>query len=160
MYYDSIEVLSRRLHAGQVSPVKVVEACLQRIGSLNPKLNAFITVVGTDARDQATAAEAEIKAGRWRGALHGIPVAVKDFFDTAGVRTTAGSEHFKDRVPTADAAVVKKLKRAGAIIVGKTNMDALGMATTGLTSYFGPIDRFHGTTLMLLAARLPDRLRQ
>ena len=92
-----------------------------------------------DARDQARAAEAEIKAGRWRGPLHGVPVAVKDFYDTAGVTTTAGSEQFKDRVPDTDAEAVRRLRRAGAIVIGKTNMDALGMATTGLTSYFGPV---------------------
>jgi aspartyl-tRNA(Asn)/glutamyl-tRNA(Gln) amidotransferase subunit A len=106
---------------------------------LNPILNAFITVMADDARDQAKAAEAEIKAGKWRGPLHGLPVAVKDFYDTAGVRTTAGVEQFKDRVPDTDAEVVRRLRQAGAIVVGKTNMDALGMATTGLTSYFGPV---------------------
>jgi aspartyl-tRNA(Asn)/glutamyl-tRNA(Gln) amidotransferase subunit A len=92
-----------------------------------------------DARDQAKAAEAEIKAGKWRGPLHGLPVAVKDFFDTAGVTTTAGAEQFKDHVPDTDAEAVKRLRQAGAIVIGKTNMDALGMATTGLTSYFGPV---------------------
>jgi aspartyl-tRNA(Asn)/glutamyl-tRNA(Gln) amidotransferase subunit A len=68
-----------------------------------------------------------------------LPVGLKDFFDTAGVATTAGVEQFKDRVPNTDAEVVKRLRRAGAIVVGKTNMDALGMATTGLTSYFGAV---------------------
>jgi len=139
MYYDSIGELSRRIQDQTVSPVDVVEACLTRIETLNPRLNAFITVMADDARGQAKAAEAEIKAGRWRGPLHGLPVAVKDFYDTAGVTTTAGSEQFKDRVPDTDADAVKRLRRAGAIVVGKTNMDALGMATTGLTSYFGPV---------------------
>jgi len=138
MHYESIGRLSPRIHERSVSPVEVVEACMRRIETLNPTLNAFITVIG-NARDQARAAEAEIKAGRWRGPLHGIPVAVKDFYDTAGIRTTGGLEQFKDRVPDSDAEVVRKLKRAGAIIVGKTNMDTLGMATTGLTSYFGPV---------------------
>jgi aspartyl-tRNA(Asn)/glutamyl-tRNA(Gln) amidotransferase subunit A len=139
MYYDNISELSSRIHARTVSPVEAVEACFKRINVLNPKLNAFITVLENEARDQAKLAEAEINAGKWRGLLHGIPVAVKDFYDMAGVKTTAGSEQFKDRVPDADAEVVKKLKQAGAIIIGKTNMDALGMATTGLTSYFGPV---------------------
>jgi aspartyl-tRNA(Asn)/glutamyl-tRNA(Gln) amidotransferase subunit A len=139
MYYESIGELSRRIHDQTVSPVDVVEACLTRIDRLNPTLNAFITVMADEARQQAEAAEAEIKAGRWRGPLHGVPVAVKDFFDTAGVTTTAGSELFKDRVPNADAEAVRKLRQAGAIVIGKTNMDALGMATTGLTSYFGPV---------------------
>jgi aspartyl-tRNA(Asn)/glutamyl-tRNA(Gln) amidotransferase subunit A len=139
MYYDSIGELSRRIHEQTVSPVDVVEACLKRIGTLNRTLNAFITVMADDARNAARAAAAEIKAGRWRGPLHGVPVAVKDFYDTAGVATTAGFEPFKDRVPDTDAEAVKKLREAGAIVIGKTNMDALGMATTGLTSYFGPV---------------------
>src|SRR5262245_15569747 len=87
----------------------------------------------------AGAAEAEVKAGRWRGPLHGVPVAVKDFYDTSGIKTTAAFEHFSNRVPTEDADVVRRLKDAGAIIIGKTNMDTLGMATTGLTSFYGPV---------------------
>ena len=139
MHYDSIGALSKRIQQQTVSPVDVVDACLKRIATLNPALNAFITVMTDDARDQARVAEMEIKSGSWRGPLHGVPVAVKDFYDTAGVRTTAGFEQFKDRVPDTDAEVVRRLRRAGAIILAKTNMDALGMATTGLTSYFGPV---------------------
>jgi hypothetical protein len=71
--------------------------------------------------------------------LHGIPIGIKDFYDTAGIKTTAGFEPFKQRVPATDAVVVKKLKEAGAIIIGKTNMHKLGMGTTGLESYFGPV---------------------
>jgi aspartyl-tRNA(Asn)/glutamyl-tRNA(Gln) amidotransferase subunit A len=139
MYYDSIGELSARIQDQTVSPVDVVEACLKRIERLNPTLNAFITVMADAARDQAKAAKAEIRAGLWRGPLHGLPVAVKDFYDTAGVTTTAGFALFKDRVPDTDAEAVKRLRQAGAIVIGKTNMDALGMATTGLTSYFGPV---------------------
>jgi aspartyl-tRNA(Asn)/glutamyl-tRNA(Gln) amidotransferase subunit A len=139
MHYDTIGALSRRIQQQTVSPVDVVDTCLKRIAALNPLLNAFITVMADDARDQAKDAEAEIRTGGWRGPLHGVPVAVKDFYDTAGVATTAGSEQFKDRVPDSDAEVVRRLRRAGAIVIGKTNMDALGMATTGLTSYFGPV---------------------
>ena len=139
MYYDSIGELSRRIHARDVSPVAVTEACLKRIETFNPILNAFITVMADQARGQAKAAEADIRAGQWRGPLHGVPVAVKDFYDTAGVATTAGAEKLKNRVPDSDAEVVKRLKKSGAIVIGKTNMDALGMATTGLTSYFGPV---------------------
>jgi aspartyl-tRNA(Asn)/glutamyl-tRNA(Gln) amidotransferase subunit A len=139
LHYDSIGALSRRIQEQTVSPVDVVEACLKRIATLNPVLNAFITVMADDARDQAKEAEAEIRSGGWRGPLHGVPVAVKDFYDTAGVTTTAGFEQFKDRVPDTDAEAVRRLRRAGAIVIGKTNMDALGMATTGLTSYFGPV---------------------
>lgn len=138
LHYDSIHGIGQRIRRQEVSPVEVTAQCLERIDALNPRLNAFITLV-PDARDQAAAAAEEIRAGRWRGPLHGVPVAVKDFFDTAGVRTTGGSKQMADRVPDADAAVVKKLREAGAIIVGKTNMDALGLATTGLTSSFGPV---------------------
>jgi aspartyl-tRNA(Asn)/glutamyl-tRNA(Gln) amidotransferase subunit A len=139
MHYDSIESLGTRIRERTVSPVDVVDACLKRIATWNPVLNAFITVMADEARDQAREAEAEIRAGGWRGPLHGLPVAVKDFYDTAGVRTTAGCEEFEDRVPDTDADAVRKLRRAGAIVIGKTNMDALGMATTGLTSWFGPV---------------------
>ena len=139
MHYDSIGALSRRIQERTVSPIEVVDACLKRIATLNPVLNVFITVMADVARNQAKEAEAEIKAGGWRGPLHGVPVAVKDFYDTAGVTTTAGFEQFKDRVPETDAEAVSRLRRAGAIVIGKTNMDALGMATTGLTSYFGPV---------------------
>ena len=131
--------LSKSIRAQKVSPVEVVDTCLKRIEELNPKLNAFITVLADQAREQAQAAEAEIKAGKWRGPLHGIPVGIKDFYDTAGIKTTAAFEHFKDRTPAKDAVGVRKLKKAGAVIIGKMNMHQLGMGTTGLESYFGPV---------------------
>ena len=137
--YAMIGHLAKLIKTQKVSPVEVVDACLKRIEELNPKLNAFITVLADQAREQARTAEAQIKAGKWRGPLHGIPVGIKDFYDTAGVKTTAAFEHFKDRVPTKDAVSVSKFKKAGAIIIGKTNMNTLGMGTTGLESYFGPV---------------------
>jgi aspartyl-tRNA(Asn)/glutamyl-tRNA(Gln) amidotransferase subunit A len=136
--YARITALAKSIRKQNVSPVELLEACLKRIEDLNPKLNAFITVLNDQARQQARSAEAEIKAGKWRGPLHGIPVAVKDFYDTAGIKTTAAFEQFKDRVPAKDALGVQKLKKAGAIIIGKTNMHQLGMGTTGLESAFGP----------------------
>jgi aspartyl-tRNA(Asn)/glutamyl-tRNA(Gln) amidotransferase subunit A len=139
MHYTSIRELSEAIRRRDVSPVAAVESCLARIHGANASLNAFITVLDDEALNQARTAEAEIEAGRWRGTLHGIPVAVKDFFDVAGVKTTAGCELFRDRIAVADAKVVEALKRAGAIILGKTNMDALGMATSGLTSFYGPV---------------------
>jgi aspartyl-tRNA(Asn)/glutamyl-tRNA(Gln) amidotransferase subunit A len=138
-YYSSISELGKLIQAQEASPVEIVNVCLTRIEKLNPKLNAFITILTDHAREQAENAEAEIKAGNWRGPLHGIPVGIKDFYDTAGIKTTAAFEHFKDRVPTNDAVGVAKLKEAGAIIIGKTNMHKLGMGTTGLDSYFGPV---------------------
>src|SRR5215472_12396728 len=134
-----ITTLQERVRTQKISPVEVVNACLKRIEQFNPKLNAFITVLADQALEQGRVAEAEIKAAKWRGPLHGIPVGIKDFYDTAGIKTTAAFEHFKDRVPQQDARGVVKLKEAGAIIIGKTNMHQLGMGTTGLDSYFGPI---------------------
>ena len=138
-YYSSINELTKLIRAKKVSPVEIVHACLKRIKEFEPKLNAFITVLEDQALEQAKDTEAEIQAGKWRGPLHGIPIGVKDFYDTAGIKTTAAFERFKDRVPTKDAVGVAKLKEAGAIIIGKTNMHQLGMGTTGLDSYFGPI---------------------
>jgi aspartyl-tRNA(Asn)/glutamyl-tRNA(Gln) amidotransferase subunit A len=137
LYYLSIHELSEQIREQRVSPVDIVESCLERIESLNPTLNAFITVLAGQAREQANAAEAEIKAGNWRGPLHGIPVAVKDFYDTADIKTTAAFQHFENRVPAKDAVSVTRLKEAGAILLGKTNMHELGMGTTGLVSHYG-----------------------
>ena len=137
--HGDIHETSERVRTHKISPVEIVGACLARIEELNPTLNAFITVLKEEALEAARVAEAEIRAGHWRGPLHGVPVGVKDFYDTAGTRTTAGFEHFKNRVPTKDAVGVAKLKSAGAIVIGKTNMHELGMGTTGLVSYFGPV---------------------
>ncbi len=137
--YMSIMEASEKIKRGMVSPVALVNECVTRIAQLNPTVNAFITVLSDEALKQAAVAEAEIKKGQWRGPLHGIPVAVKDFYDTAGIRTTAGFVHFKDRVPAKDAVMVEKLKVAGAILVGKTNMHELGMGTTSAISYFGSV---------------------
>jgi Asp-tRNA(Asn)/Glu-tRNA(Gln) amidotransferase A subunit family amidase len=95
----SIGHASQLLRSKKVSPVELTQDCLRRIEQLNPKLNAFITVIGETALVDARRAEAEIQSGRWRGALHGIPIAIKDIVDTAGVRTTAASALFKDRIP-------------------------------------------------------------
>ena len=117
----------------------LVDTCLDRIAKLNPRINAFITVLADEVREQARTAEAEIAAGKSRGPLHGVPVGIKDMFDTAGIRTTAASARFKDRIPTKDAVAVQKLKDAGAIVVGKTNMHELAMGTTSVVSYFGAV---------------------
>jgi aspartyl-tRNA(Asn)/glutamyl-tRNA(Gln) amidotransferase subunit A len=139
IHYQTIGELHEQIKTGKMSPVDVVDSCLTRINRLNPTLNAFITVFDDEARELAKRAEAEINTARVKGPLHGIPVGIKDFYDTAGTRTTAAFEHFKNRIPKKDAAVVAKLKAAGAIVVGKTNMHRLGMGTTGLESAFGPV---------------------
>ena len=128
-----------RLRRKRVSPIELTQACLARIERLNPTLNAFITVTTESALDSARIAEGEIQRGRWRGPLHGMPIALKDLFDTAGVRTTAGSGVFKDRIPSEDAEVVRRLKAAGAIILGKTNLHEFAYGGTSAVSYFGPV---------------------
>ncbi len=128
-----------QLRRKAVSPVDLTEACLKRIEQYNPALKAFITVT----REQALAAAHEIAAehqrGKWRGPLHGIPIALKDNIDTAGVRTTGASELFKDRIPTEDAEVARRLKNAGAIILGKLNMHEFAYGTTSAVTYFGAV---------------------
>jgi aspartyl-tRNA(Asn)/glutamyl-tRNA(Gln) amidotransferase subunit A len=136
---QTISEVSRLVYTKKISPVELVKTCIKKINELNPKLNAFITILEEDAVSAASIAEVEINEGNWKGALHGIPVAVKDFYDTAGIRTTAAFENFKDRIPKKDAEVVKLLKQNGAILIGKTNMHKLGMGTTSADSYFGSV---------------------
>src|SRR5690349_7377803 len=137
--FDPILGIAERLRRGELSPTTLAELTLDRIDDLNPTLNAFITVTADLAREQASTAENQSRSGQWRGPLHGVPVGVKDFYDTAGIRTTAAFERFRNRVPAQDARAVQKLKEAGAIVVGKTNMHQLGMGTTGLESCFGAV---------------------
>jgi aspartyl-tRNA(Asn)/glutamyl-tRNA(Gln) amidotransferase subunit A len=125
----------------KVSPVQLTRGCLARIEAINPKLNAFISVTAESALAEARRAEAELQRGIWKGPLHGIPIALKDLIDTAGVRTTAASALFKDRVPREDAAVVQKLRAAGAVFLGKLNMHEVAFGpTTRKTSFFGPVN--------------------
>jgi aspartyl-tRNA(Asn)/glutamyl-tRNA(Gln) amidotransferase subunit A len=123
----------------KVSPVELTHECLGRIERLNPKLNAFITVTADSALAEAYQAEAEIQHDRWRSPLHGIPIALKDLVDTAGVHTTAASGVFKDRVPTEDAEVVRRLKAAGAVFLGKLNLQECAYGGSSAISYFGPV---------------------
>lgn len=135
----SITEASRLVRDKKISPVELTQGCLNRIERLNPKLNAFITVTAESALAQAREAEAEIQRGQWRGALHGIPIALKDLFDTAGVRTTAASGLFKDRVPVQDAEIVRRLKDAGAVLLGKLNMHEFAYGGSSVISYYGPV---------------------
>jgi aspartyl-tRNA(Asn)/glutamyl-tRNA(Gln) amidotransferase subunit A len=130
---------SERVRKKAISPVELAQACLQRIEQLNPLLNAYITVTAEAALAHARELEAEVQDGKWRGPLHGIPIALKDNIDTAGVRTTAASELFKDRVPLEDAEVVRRLKNAGAVILGKTNLHEFAYGGTSSISYFGAV---------------------
>jgi aspartyl-tRNA(Asn)/glutamyl-tRNA(Gln) amidotransferase subunit A len=128
------------VHRRKLSPVELTKACLTRIERLNPALNCFITVTAEQAIARAREAEIEIQRGKWRGPLHGIPIALKDLFDTAGVKTTAGSELFKNRIPTEDAEVVRKLKGSGAVLLGKTNMVEFAYGGNSAVSYFGAVN--------------------
>lgn len=130
---------SELVRTKKVSPRELTAACLARIQQLNPMLNAFITVTAEQATADAQRAEAEIMKGRWRGPLHGIPLGLKDLFDTAGVRTTGGSGQFAQRIPIEDADAVRRLKAAGAVILGKQNLHELGLGATSAASHFGPV---------------------
>jgi aspartyl-tRNA(Asn)/glutamyl-tRNA(Gln) amidotransferase subunit A len=136
---ESIVELGPRLRRKEVSPVELTRACLDRIEKLNPALSAFITVTAESALAEARAAETEILRGKWRGPLHGIPVALKDLIDTAGTRTTAASAVFEHRIPTEDAEVVRRLRRAGAVIMGKNNLHEFAYGGSSLVSFFGDV---------------------
>jgi aspartyl-tRNA(Asn)/glutamyl-tRNA(Gln) amidotransferase subunit A len=123
----------------KLSPLEITRAYLARIETLNPRINAYITVMGDSALKQAQALEAELAKGRTRGPLHGVPIALKDNIDTAGVKTTAASAVFADRVPKEDAVVVRKLREAGAVILGKLNMHEFAYGGTSAVSHFGPV---------------------
>ena len=132
-----LDEASRLLRRGKISPVELTDAALERIARLDPGLHAFITVVKDAARRQAREAAREIARGNWRGPLHGIPVSLKDNFETRGIRTTAGSKVLSDFIPSADSAVAAKLKQAGAILLGKTNLHEFAYGVTTENPFFG-----------------------
>ena len=135
----SLQGASALVQSKEISPVELTRACLDRIEALNPLLNAFITVTADTALAEARVAETEVRHGAWRGPLHGMPIALKDMIDTAGVRTTGASALFKDRIPPADAAAVLRLREAGAILLGKLNMQEFAYGGTSLPSRYGPV---------------------
>jgi aspartyl-tRNA(Asn)/glutamyl-tRNA(Gln) amidotransferase subunit A len=135
--YATIEQLGALLEKKKVSPVELASLYLARIESYGPRLNAFLTVTTESAMAEARAAEREIFRGRYRGLLHGIPIAVKDNFWTRGVRTTAGSTILRDFVPPEDAAAVRRLRRAGAVLLGKSNMHEFAFGITGENPHYG-----------------------
>ena len=130
---------STLIRARILSPVELVRAYLARIDRLEPRVNAYITVTSDLALKQAQQMEVELDAGRWRGPLHGIPIALKDNMDTAGIRTTAASALFADRVPTEDAAVYQRLNDAGAVLLGKLNMHEFAYGGTSSITHFEPV---------------------
>ena len=136
---SSISELGPRLRRKEISPVEMTRECLGHIEKLNPSLNAFITVTEESALAEARAAEDEIVRGIWRGPLHGIPIALKDLIDTAGVRTTSASALHENRVPSEDAEIVRRLRQAGAVLVGKNNLHEFAYGGSSLVSHFGDV---------------------
>jgi aspartyl-tRNA(Asn)/glutamyl-tRNA(Gln) amidotransferase subunit A len=135
----SLSEVSKRVHAKQVTAVELTTAVLDRIKTYNPKVNAYITVMREEALAQAAHLDDEAKAGKFRSPLHGIPIALKDNIDTAGTRTTAASGVFDDRIPDQDAEVVRRLKEAGAVLIGKTNLHEFASGGSSASTYFGPV---------------------
>src|SRR6516225_9676112 len=138
MLKATILELSKLLRTGAISPVELTRDCLDTI-ERRSLLNAFITVGAESALSEARAAEDEIRHGNWRGPLHGVPIGLKDLIDTAGVRTTAASQLFEDRIPGEDAEVVRRLKAAGAIVIGKQNLHEFAYGGSSMISYFGAV---------------------
>src|SRR5215211_7684382 len=133
---ETLETIARLIRERDVSPVEVVEAHLERIARLNPELNAIVTLA-PDAIERAREAEKAVMRGESVGALHGVPLTIKDTIETAGLRTTSGSAMRSDHVPERDAPAVARLKAAGAIILGKTNPAEMAMDYTGDNPVFG-----------------------
>lgn len=142
--FASIEEVARLIRRKKVSPVELTKLMLARIARLNPKLNAYITICADEASAQARKAEAELFAARGRkgrpdrGPLHGVPLSLKDNIYTAGIRTTAGSKILRDFVPQTDARVVRRLRSAGAVILGKTNLHEFAYGATTNNPHYGP----------------------
>lgn len=135
----TISELAPRLRNREISSLEITQECLARIEKLDPVLNAFITVTAESALLEARTADAEIGCGQWRGLLHGVPIALKDLIDTAGLRTTSASALHAARVPGEDAEVVRRLREAGAVIVGKNNLHEFAYGGSSLISHFGDV---------------------
>ena len=127
LHFASLAEIGRLYRSGELSPVELTRSSLDRIAAYDATLNAFITVTAEQALRQARQAEEELRTGLDRGPLHGIPIALKDLIDTAGIRTTCASRILRERVPQRDAALVERLATAGAVTLGKTNMSEFAM---------------------------------
>jgi len=134
----SLAEAGRLVRERELSPVEMTDAHLAQIGRLEPRLNAFITVTADEARRAAKAAEDEVAAGKHRGRLHGLPIAIKDLFDVAGVRMTAGSRILAENVATEDSEAAARLNAAGAVMLGKLNLHEFAFGATGINPHFGP----------------------
>lgn len=137
--FTSIHDLATMIRKKEVSPVEVAEAHLRRIEALNPALFAYQTVTAELAIEGAKAAEAEIMGGRWRGPMHGVPYGAKDIVETAGVLTTHGSSFHRDNVPREDAQIIRRLKAAGAVMLGKTATHEFAAAAVSINPHYGTV---------------------
>ncbi|PFG74324.1 amidase [Tepidiforma thermophila] len=134
----TIAEAARAIQRRELSPTELTRACLERIERLNPRLNAFVLVTAERAQADAARAEEELQAGIYRGPLHGIPVGLKDLYDTAGIETAAGSAVLRGRIPERDAAAAAMLREAGAVLLGKTNTHEFAWGTTTNNPHTGP----------------------
>src|SRR5262245_61331702 len=131
--------LSRLLHARTLTAEAITERCLERIAERDRSINAYITVTADEAREQAQAVDREIASGRYRGALHGVPISLKDLIDLRGTPTTAASRVRAVHIAAGDAVVTARLRDAGAVFLGKTNLHEFAFGTTNEDSAFGPV---------------------
>ena len=135
----SISELAPRIRGGEVSPVELAEAALERASVLQPTLNSFITLLGEQALAQAREEERAIARGEYKGPLQGIPIGVKYNLATAGVRTTVGSKVLADYVPAEDAEAVRRCRAAGAVILGKENLEEFAAGATSNNPHYGAV---------------------
>ena len=136
---QTISELAPRIKAREISPVELTEAALAQVDRLQPVLNSFITILHEEARSQAKEQEAALMRGEYLGPLHGIPIGIKDNIATAGIRTTVGSKVLADQVPEEDALVVSRCKEAGAIILGKENLEEFAAGATSNNLHYGTV---------------------
>ena len=137
LVFQSATRLARAIRAKQVSSREIVDACLERITAVNPELNAVVQLRADEARSEADGADATLARGEIRGPLHGVPMTIKDSFDTAGVITTYGTAGRASYVPEQDATVVSRLREAGAILIGKTNTPELTLSVETDNEVYG-----------------------
>ncbi len=135
----TISELAPKIKTKAISPVELTEAVLAQVDRLQPTLNSFITILHDQARRQAREQEAALMRGEYRGPLHGIPIGIKDNIATAGIRTTVGSKVFTDYVPEEDAYVVSRCKEAGAIMIGKENLEEFAAGSTSNNLHYGAV---------------------
>jgi aspartyl-tRNA(Asn)/glutamyl-tRNA(Gln) amidotransferase subunit A len=135
----TISELAPKIREREVSPVEVTEAALAQADQIQPALNSFITTLHEQAMRQAREQEAALLRGEYRGPLHGIPIGIKDNIATAGIRTTVGSKVLADNIPGEDAEVVRRCKEAGAIIIGKENLEEFAAGATSNNPHYGAV---------------------